>query len=52
MLASTTAPSPLARASPTIHAPATRRVACAAAGKQLVGPRVIKGPVFVTRDVR
>jgi hypothetical protein len=52
MIASTTAPSSLRAAVPRAAPPAGRRVACAAAGKQLVGPRIIKGPVFVTRDVR
>lgn len=52
MIASTTAPSSLRAAVPRAAPAAGRRVACAAAGKQLVGPRIIKGPVFVTRDVR
>ncbi len=52
MIASTTAPSAL-RAPCGHHRAASRTsVIARVAGKQLTGPRVVKGPVFVTRDVR
>jgi hypothetical protein len=52
MIASTTAPSALR--APCGHHRAAYRTSVIArvAGKQLTGPRVVKGPVFVTRDVR